>query len=367
MWVSVAVVRQDQLVVTSPEAFGSQHAQAGATEQTTLAAAMEAAPVALDGGLATLLEQRGHDLGTELWSARLLLDDPDAIRNAHSEYFTAGARVATTATYQASFAGLARVGLDTDAAGQVMALAVALADHARNDAIALDGVPRWVGVSVGPYGATKADGSEYHGQYGQPGHEFGSDPVAGLRAWHRPRLELLAEQVRAGRADLLAVETIPCTAEVLALLAELDQLQVPAWLSLSVAGTSTQAAEPLADLLVALAAAPDWLIAVGVNCSTPTDAAAACRVLAKTGRPIVVYPNSGERWVASNRSWSPASDSDGAAAECAEFATSARGTARAVSSLVNAGARLIGGCCRVGPTTVREVAHALSGPSAALS
>jgi len=37
-------------------------------------------PVAvLDGGSATELEARGHDLGDALWSARMLVDDPDAI------------------------------------------------------------------------------------------------------------------------------------------------------------------------------------------------------------------------------------------------------------------------------------------------
>src|SRR3954454_15978757 len=46
-------------------------------------------PVVLDGGLATLLEARGHDLSSQLWSARLLGDDPEAIAAAHAEFFTA--------------------------------------------------------------------------------------------------------------------------------------------------------------------------------------------------------------------------------------------------------------------------------------
>ncbi|MDF2711824.1 MAG: mmuM, partial [Nonomuraea muscovyensis] len=59
----------------------------------------------LDGGLATHLEALGADLSDELWSARLLLEDPDLIRRVHADYFAAGAQVATTASYQASLPG----------------------------------------------------------------------------------------------------------------------------------------------------------------------------------------------------------------------------------------------------------------------
>ena len=54
---------------------------------TTLQQAMATGPVVLDGGLATLLEARGHDLSSDLWSARLLLDDPAEIAAAHREYY----------------------------------------------------------------------------------------------------------------------------------------------------------------------------------------------------------------------------------------------------------------------------------------
>ena len=48
-----------------------------------LAHALAAGPVVLDGGLSTELERRGHDVGSHLWSARLLRDDPQAIVEAH--------------------------------------------------------------------------------------------------------------------------------------------------------------------------------------------------------------------------------------------------------------------------------------------
>jgi homocysteine S-methyltransferase len=62
-------------------------------------------PLVLDGGLATELAARGYDLSDALWSARLLADAPEAIEAVHRAYFEAGANVAITASYQASFEG----------------------------------------------------------------------------------------------------------------------------------------------------------------------------------------------------------------------------------------------------------------------
>jgi homocysteine S-methyltransferase len=64
-----------------------------------------------DGGLATELEARGNDLSAALWSARLLMDAPEEIREAHLAFFRAGAVIATSASYQASFGGFARAGM----------------------------------------------------------------------------------------------------------------------------------------------------------------------------------------------------------------------------------------------------------------
>ena len=78
-------------------------------------------PVVLDGGLATELERRGHDLSDDLWSARLLRDEPGAIVDTHLAFFRAGARVATTASYQASVEGFARHGLTTAESERLLA------------------------------------------------------------------------------------------------------------------------------------------------------------------------------------------------------------------------------------------------------
>jgi homocysteine S-methyltransferase len=290
-----------------------------------LSAALASGPVVLDGGLATLLEARGHDLSSDLWSARLLRDDPEAIVAAHREFFAAGAQVATSASYQASFEGFAGLGLDREQSADLMRLAVTLAVRAR-DQSAPEG---WVAASVGPYGAYLADGSEYRGDYDLD--------VRGLRGFHRSRLEVLAT---AG-ADVLAVETIPCLAEVEALCAELDGTGVTAWLSLSADGESTRAGEPLAEAW-AMAADVDEIVAVGVNCCLPDDVTTA--LPGATG-PLVAYPNSGQGWDAVRRTWTGESAFDPGAVE----------------AWVSAGARLVGGCCRVGPDDITEVRAQIPG------
>src|SRR4051794_27330879 len=155
-------------------------------------------PIVLDGGLATQLEAMGEDLSDALWSARLLADAPDRIAAAHLAYYRAGARVATTASYQATFEGFARRGIPHDEAAELLRRSVRLAPDARRGAAA-DGItaPLFVAASVGPYGAMLADGSEYRGRYGRS--------IAWLRDVHRERVEVLATT----DADVLALETIP--------------------------------------------------------------------------------------------------------------------------------------------------------------
>jgi homocysteine S-methyltransferase len=280
-----------------------------------------------DGGLATELEARGHDLSDALWSARLLVDAPAEITAAHVAFFRAGAMVATTASYQASFGGFAAAGIGRADARRLLRRSVELAKAARAE---VGEAGRWVAASIGPYGAALADGSEYRGRYGLT--------VAELADWHRPRLELLAD---AG-ADLLALETLPDADEAEALVGLVHGLGVPAWLSFTIDGAHTRAGQPLADAFAIAAGVPE-IVAVGVNCCAPADVLPAIEVARRvTNKPVIVYPNSGERWDPHRRTWV------GRAAFSAEL----------VPQWVAAGARIIGGCCRVGPVAIAELAAA---------
>lgn len=273
--------------------------------------------VLLDGGLASQLESQGHDLSSTRWSARLVADDPDAVVAAHRAYFDAGAQVAITASYQA--AGLP----------ESLRASVRLAELARSSGDA--DLPRWVAASVGPYGALLADGSEYRGDYGLS--------VAELRRRHRPTIQTLVE---AG-PDVLALETIPSLAEAEALLAEVEGTGVDCWLSLTCADGRTRAGEPV-ERAYAMARDVSEVIAVGVNCTRPQEVGDLVRRAGRiSGLPVVVYPNSGQEWDAQRRRWVGAGTF----------------TAADVRGWISAGARLVGGCCRVGPDQIRALADQL--------
>lgn len=298
----------------------------------TLLQALAERPLVLDGGLATELERRGHDLSGGLWSARLLSAAPEAIREVHLAFLQAGADVVTTASYQASPEGFAAHGIGPAEGLGLIRRSVTLA----REAVAEHG-SGWVAGSVGPYGAMLADGSEYTGDYGP---DVG---LAALRAFHRPRIAALAE---AG-VDVLAAETVPSLVEAEALALELEAAGVPAWLSLTTVteggAVRTRRGEP-ARPAFALAADVAAIVAVGVNCTEPAGLADAVREAGEaSGGPAVVYPNSGERYDVPRRAW---------VGDPQPLRT---------RELLGAGARLIGGCCRVTPEQIAGVAQLIRG------
>ncbi len=285
----------------------------------------------LDGGLSNALVARGHDLSDHLWTARLLRDAPGEVAAVHRTYFEHGAQVATTATYQASVPGFERAGMDRAEAESLLRRSVTLAREVRDDLTGADGQDRSVAASVGPYGAVLADGSEYRGRYGLT--------PARLRDFHLPRIETLA----AAGPDLLAVETVPDVDEAAVLVAILDEVEIPAWLSYSVTGGRTRAGQPLEDAF-AVVAASTAVVATGVNCCAPADVLAALEVAVRvSGKPGVAYPNSGQGWDSRTHTWSGDTAYDVALAP----------------AWVAAGAAFVGGCCQVGPADIAALADVL--------
>lgn len=283
-------------------------------------------PLVLDGGMATELERGGADLRDALWSARLLKDDPGSIRRVHEAFFDAGADVAISASYQASFSGFADRGIEAEEAASLMRLSVALA----REAAAADGSDRLVAASVGPFGATLADGSEYRGDYGLS--------AGALAMFHRPRFETLLE----AEPDLLAIETIPSIVEAEALVTLLeDYSEARAWISFSCRdGACISDGTPFADA-VALAASSDRVIAVGVNC-TPPGFIPSLLDGAESTKPLLVYPNVGSTWDAASRSWILEGERPDPGASAATWRS--------------AGATIVGGCCGTTPDDIRAIA-----------
>ncbi len=291
----------------------------------------------IDGALATELERRGCDLRDPLWSAKILLEQPELICQVHYDYFLAGADCAITASYQATVEGFMRRGLSREAALELIQRSVELAKQARDQFWSVEahrlGRPRpLVAASVGPYGAFLADGSEYRGQYGLSKTQ--------LMDFHRPRMAALL----AAGPDLLACETIPSRIEAEALVELLQEFpQAQAWISFSCRDEAhIWEGDLLRDCVQAVEASPQ-VVAVGVNCTSPRFIPAlVAEARQATKKPVLVYPNSGEKYDPEKGDW------DGQPAYVS-FGEQAR-------EWYSAGAQLIGGCCRTTPEDIRAIA-----------
>lgn len=286
----------------------------------------------LDGALATELERAGFAIDDPLWSALALMDAPERIAAVHRSYLEAGADVITTASYQATVPGFQRKGCTAAEARRLLRCSVRLAKDARDAYEEETGRHALVAASVGPYGAYLADGSEYRGRY--------SLSRAALAAFHRERLALLWDE----GPDLVACETIPCLKEAEALADALAPYPAGcAWVSFSCAdGRHTCGGDDIARCAAFLDGVPQ-IAAAGVNCTAPACVAPLlARMRGQTAKPLAAYPNSGEVFDTARRVWT---------GRPADFAV-------LVPAWHAAGARLIGGCCRTAPDTIRAIVRA---------
>jgi len=292
-------------------------------------------PLLLDGGLGSELKRRGLDISSPLWSAELLLRQPQALRQVHRDYLQAGAQCITTASYQASIPGLAARGLSEAEIEAVFRVSVELACEVRDDFVRShpgSGFRPLVAASVGPYGAFLADGSEYRGNYG-----LGD---ADLREFHEQRLRWLDDS----DADLIACETIPDLQEARVLSRLLESVTTPSWISFCCRDSQRLHDGHLLAEAAGLLRDHVQVFAVGVNCCAPGDVESLIgEMRAVAGaKLIVVYPNSGQQYDADAKQWSGA----GGLRHWSEFA----------GRWFHAGAGIIGGCCTIGPAYIRQLA-----------
>ena len=291
----------------------------------------------LDGGLGLELQRRGFGYTTRLWSGEALLRDPQLVGAIHRAYLDAGADIIETATYQLSQATLCELGYEAAASDEVFARAVRIA----RDAIAAyraTGVrtahAQLVAGSLGPYGATVGDGSEYTGTQHLD--------RAALYGFHADRTRALV----AAAPDFILFETIPTRTEALIVANVARDLGLEGvWISLACAdGTSTYGGDRVDDTVAELDAF-DCISVVGVNCTPPAAVAPIVRAIRSvTAKAIVACPNLGQQWQ---------TEAVGLAggASPAELLSN-------VPAWLELGVEHIGGCCGVGPETIAELSHA---------
>jgi homocysteine S-methyltransferase len=299
--------------------------------------------IILDGGLATELEARGLDISSPVWSAGALVTHPSLIRDIHFYYFRAGADVAVTCSYQATPQGFRDyLRLQEDASIALIKKSVELAKRAREDAL-VDVPPTHVRTllvagSVGPYGAYLANGSEYTGDY--------DIRREAMKDFHRSRIRALVD---AG-VDLLACETLPNVSEASALLELLSEEfpEVPAWMSFSLRGPDQISDGTSVEEICSMLNSSTQVVAVGFNCVPTKLLVPALEVWNKYAtKPLLCYPNSGERYDAVTKTWDNKLDQTPQIADL-------------VMETRKQGARLVGGCCRTSPTDIENIAAALN-------
>lgn len=290
-------------------------------------------PLLIDGGLSNELERQGCNLNDKLWSAKLLITQPEAIVEAHLAYLKAGAKGIITASYQATIEGFMALGYTKEAAKQLILKSVELAEVAREQFLKTfpDADRPFIAASVGPYGAYLGDGSEYRGNYGVTSEA--------LQRFHQERLQLLD----ASNADCLACETIPSFREAKVLGRLLYQTQKPTWLTFSCKdGHHISDGTPIEECIAHLADHPN-IFAMGVNCTSPQYISSLVNHI-KTAigdKRIIIYPNSGEQYHVSRKTWS-------GVFEQIAFQDM-------VKKWLALGVHIVGGCCRINPAMINEM------------
>ena len=293
----------------------------------------------IDGALASELQRRGCDLNDNLWSAKVLIEQPELIQQVHYDYFKAGADCAITASYQATPMGFAQKGIELEESIKLIKTSVKLAQQAKmqylND-IKQDKALLIAG-SVGPYGAYLANGSEYTGDYQLSESEF--------IAFHKDRVAALIDV----GVDILACETMPSFLEIKALAKLIQQFpMVNCWFSLTLKDQKhISDGTPLTEVIEYLNSI-EQIVSVGINCIALEKVTPALEVLSKlTSKPLIVYPNSGEQYDPTTKQWHKNHDHN------CTFTNQ-------LDVWINLGAKLIGGCCQTTPDDIVEIHQLLN-------
>lgn len=283
----------------------------------------------LDGSIGQELVKRSGDRATPLWSTRVMMDQPDLVRAVHSDYFAAGATVATTNTYAIHRSRLERVGIE-DQMPFLIDTAVSQAETARDEHGGR------IAGSLGPLLASYRP-------------DLNPDPDEAASKFG----ELVA--LLSARVDVFLIETVSSSLEAEGVLRATRDAGKPVWIAMSVDdtdGTRLRSGEPLEDVRSTLERyEPD---AVLLNCSRPEAISAGLAILKTFGYPFGAYANGFTRISDEFLKDAPTVDTleqrmDLGPAAYADYAM----------AWVGMGATIVGGCCEIGPDHIAELARQL--------
>ena len=288
-------------------------------------------PVLLDGGTGQELLARSDDDPTPLWSARVMIDTPDLVVDVHRSYIDAGADLFTVNAYSATRCRLEPFGLE-DEYERLQRLAIELANEARGDRddIALAGC-------LSPYRWT------YHPELAPPFEELWSTYAE-------------SAALQSDGVDLFLCETMGSIDEARAAVVGAATTGLPIWVGWTIRDDDSarlRSGEPVVD---AVAAAESWqrdglgdVRAVLLNCSTPEALTAAMPALTAASMPCGAYANG----------FHHITEDFNPGATTTELGTRHEITPAIYGDTVEAwlddGAKIVGGCCDIGPAHIAEL------------
>lgn len=292
--------------------------------------------IIIDGALGTQIQKNGHNVTDLLWSAKFLDENPQVIKDVHTQYLEAGADILITSSYQASIEGFLKKGFSEEKAIELLKLSINIAKETRDEFFKnsnqVNRIKPLVAASIGPYGAYLADGSEYSGNYNISNDE--------LKKFHKRRLEILIQT----KPDIYACETIPSLNEAKILCELLEEFNLTnSWITFSAKDENyTNAGDEIVEAVKFLEKS-SVLGAIGINCTAPQYLPKLIEnIKLHSSKAIVVYPNGGSKYNPLTKKWEKGEITP------IEFAK--------LSHLwFTKGANIIGGCCETGPEEIKEI------------
>ena len=293
--------------------------------------------VLLDGGMGRELRRRGVPILETIWSANALVVAPETVGEIHADYIAAGADVIITNTYGVIRAALAEEGIE-DRFAELNLLACRLAQDARA-AGATAARPVLIAGSLPPLA----------GSY-RPDRVGEFDAIEPL---YREQAEILMPHV-----DMFLCETMSSAAEGLAAATAAATTGRPVWVSWTLhedASGRLRSGETITEAARALAHLP--VSGFMVNCCMPESITAAMAELVALGKPAGGYANT---FVPVAPDWTLDGDKDSDGLIPLRDDLGPAPYAKHVEDWIDAGARIIGGCCGTSPDHIarlRELIH----------
>jgi len=283
--------------------------------------------VLLDGGMGQELMRRSDRAPAPLWSAQVLLDQPDLVESVHADFIAAGATVVTLNNYSATRQRLNREGRP-DMFEELHRQAIQVAQNARaNQPIALAGCLPPLVASYRP--DLMPDMAEADDSYA----------------------ELVALQ--APSVDLFVCETMTSIREAESAAKAACASALPVWVALTVKdedGLRLRSGESLSDAVTALWQHP--IQALLINCSSPEAIDSAMPVMLDKGPMSGAYANGFTSIAALQPGGTVAT------LQARQDLGPEQYAARALQ-WVSLGAQIVGGCCEVGPEHIATLKQKL--------